>query len=131
MRDKILDFSMRVWKACAFFVYMTKGMADVMFERKRQVYVLGFDAPHDDNWNRGELKEAAIVYIDKHLKRSRWPFGEFWYRPKDERQNLVRAAAMLIAEIDRLDRIEMDKFLDERRQRREEEKTIRRKGKRR
>lgn len=33
-----------------------------------------------------------------------WPWEAGWWKPKDRRRDLVRAAALLIAEIERLDR---------------------------
>lgn len=33
-----------------------------------------------------------------------WPWDSSWWRPKDARRDLVRAAALLLAEIERLDR---------------------------
>ncbi|BCR41623.1 hypothetical protein KHAB170019_24460 [Acinetobacter baumannii] len=33
-----------------------------------------------------------------------WPFADTFWKPKSPRQDLVRAAALLIAEIERLDR---------------------------
>jgi hypothetical protein len=34
-----------------------------------------------------------------------WPWGAHWWKPKTGRRDLVRAAALLVAEIERLDRI--------------------------
>lgn len=33
-----------------------------------------------------------------------WPWAGDWWKPKDRRRDLVRAAALLVAEIERLDR---------------------------
>jgi len=33
-----------------------------------------------------------------------WPWDPKWWKPKDRRRDLVRAAALIIAEIDRHDR---------------------------
>jgi hypothetical protein len=38
-----------------------------------------------------------------------WPWGGDWWKPKDRRRDLVRAAALIVAEIERLDRIEAAK----------------------
>ncbi|NPW56957.1 hypothetical protein HPR97_34090, partial [Pseudomonas aeruginosa] len=33
-----------------------------------------------------------------------WPWDEEWWKPKSARENLVRAGALVLAEIERLDR---------------------------
>lgn len=33
-----------------------------------------------------------------------WPWGGQWWKPKDRRRDLVRAGALIVAEIERLDR---------------------------
>jgi len=33
-----------------------------------------------------------------------WPWAEKWWKPKNERRDLVKAAALILAEIERLDR---------------------------
>jgi hypothetical protein len=35
-----------------------------------------------------------------------WPWSPDWWKPRDARRNLERAAALIIAEIERLDRAE-------------------------
>jgi hypothetical protein len=42
---------------------------------------------------------------------SLWPskWAEHWFKPKDPRRDLVRAAALCIAEIERLDRADAKK----------------------
>jgi hypothetical protein len=37
-----------------------------------------------------------------------WPWLSKWWKPKDRRRDLVRAAALVIAEIERLDRASSD-----------------------
>lgn len=82
---------------------------DVLAERRRQVEQEGWTPDHDDAHEFGELAEAAMSYADPaahcqlgvpHL----WPWVAEWWKPRDRRRNLVRAAALLIAEIERLDR---------------------------
>lgn len=33
-----------------------------------------------------------------------WPWGSSWWKPKDPRRDLVRAGALILAEIERIDR---------------------------
>lgn len=87
----------------------TAGERDVIVERHRQRDKLWGDA-HDDEHDDRSLVAAAICYAGTEAKVFGYPRGwpvswgpEHW-KPKGERADLVRAAALLIAEIDRLDR---------------------------
>lgn len=89
-----------------------QAVADVLAERRRQVEELGWTAHHDDEHANGELATAAAAYADPAPAMYRDPriiaplrFPPGWdYKPKDYRTNLVRAAALLVAEIERVDR---------------------------
>lgn len=88
------------------------ALGDVLEERRRQVGTLGWTAHHDDEHANGELAIAAAAYADPAPAMYRDPriiaplrFPPGWdYKPKDYRSNLVRAAALLVAEIERVDR---------------------------
>ena len=85
---------------------MTAAATDVLAERRRQVEAEGWTATHDDQHRNGELAVAAVcyaIYIDSEPPRM-WPFDPTWWRPVSDRRNLVKAAALLLAEIERLDR---------------------------
>ena len=95
----------------------TQGAEDVLSERMRQIFNEGFESAHDDTHNQFDLAEAANsyiqfahhMYVNKSLYRAQfmpksWPWHSSWWKPKDPRRDLVRAAALIIAEIDRLDR---------------------------
>lgn len=97
---------------------LTKAASDVLAERRRQVEAEGFDIAHDDEHKDGELADAAACYaLGVYSDRSDagvpgdippyWPWDETWWTPKDRRRNLVRAAALLLAEIERLDRADI------------------------
>jgi hypothetical protein len=82
-------------------------MQDVMNERARQIDVEGWTTEQDDALEFEELPIAAVCYIIADAYDSvpePWPFAAGWWKPKDRRRNLVRAAALLIAEIERIDR---------------------------
>lgn len=105
---------------------MPDAVADVLAERCRQVRVEGFTADHDDQHYPGQLARAAACYalgasdaVDgperatmdtfgsegtPHRIHSIWPFFKKWHKPVSRRRDLVKAAAMLIAEIERIDR---------------------------
>lgn len=68
---------------------------------------------HDDQHVRGELATAAALYAFPDRIRAWndllarfWPWGDAFWKPKSRRENLVRAGALIAAEIDRLDRLE-------------------------
>lgn len=100
------------------------AIADVAAERARQVATLGWTPEHDDSHDRDlALPRAAACYalagnggagpfwITRHQTPQQvWPYRWEW-KPKDRRTNLVRAAALLVAEIERFDRAEVEKEL--------------------
>ena len=80
---------------------------DVVDERVRQLMAEEWDYEHDDQYVHKELANAAVcyVYADTYNEiPACWPWGEDDWNPKSYRENLVRAAALLIAEIERIDR---------------------------
>jgi hypothetical protein len=82
------------------------ALLDVIEERARQISDEGFDDRHDDEYKDDELVQAAVCYaLCSTLETpAPWPFDPTWWKPKDKRTNLIRAAALLLAELDRLDR---------------------------
>lgn len=95
---------------------LSAGMRDVLAERFRQVREEGYDAAHDDaQEDPGSISRAGCCYglqaafqlggtalIGKPAML--WPWDWKFWKPKDPRKNLVRGAALFIAEIDKLDR---------------------------
>jgi hypothetical protein len=83
---------------------------DVMAERQRQISAEGWTPEHDDAEEPGgALAVAAACYAlgatfvsgsDVDI----WPWDRDWWKPRDARSNLVRAGALILAEIERLDR---------------------------
>ncbi|MBO6893413.1 MAG: hypothetical protein JJ866_15830 [Roseibium sp.] len=96
-------------------------------ERARQITDECFTPEGDDAHVSGELALAAAAYLLKGTRAERtksvclrqrgggqetfdvpepWPHGwdPRWFRPGDRRRNLVKAGALIIAEIERLDR---------------------------
>jgi len=87
----------------------SQAAKDVLVERQRQVDVEGWTADHDDTHASGELATAAACYALASYGHPRrveafWPFEQDWFRPSSRRRNLVKAAALILAEIERLDR---------------------------
>ena len=93
----------------------TDAVRDVIAERERQKSVEGWTLEHDDTHANGELAQAASEYAHQHSGRGvnyppgsppkfTWPWAKSWWKPGTPRQNAVKAAALLIAEIERIDR---------------------------
>ena len=92
---------------------------DIVAERERQIDVKGWAPEHDDEHVNGELAAAALCYcwaaqamLGKPSFDPRiimhppfWPWADEWWKPSDVRRNLVKASALIVAEIERLDRL--------------------------
>ena len=88
---------------------MSQAVKDVLAERQKQIALNGYSAEHDAQYVNAELSLAAISYADPSVTSSSAPVPKLWpwqidfWRPGSRRENLVRAAALIIAEIDRED----------------------------
>jgi deoxyribodipyrimidine photolyase-like uncharacterized protein len=98
------------------------AIEDIAAERRRQIEVEGWDAEHDARHSQGEIAFAAACYAapetiyriemlcsgrdyePKPRFSDAWPWHYTWWKRKDRRRDLVRAAALIVAEIERLDR---------------------------
>lgn len=107
------------------------ALDDIATERMRQKDAEGYDRAHDDEHTDGSLAAAAACYaLPKPTLGNKveyeypgrgecdvqqvyegiptlWPsswHARFW-KPKDRRRDLVRAGALIVAEIERLDRV--------------------------
>lgn len=92
---------------------------DVIAERRRQIEKEGYSHEHDDVYVNDEIASFAAFYVMPPAAR-KWPaeetgFGATWgeaiipvdwcaAKPGDRRQELVKACALVIAEIERFDR---------------------------
>lgn len=84
---------------------------DVLAERRRQIEAEGWTPEHDDAYAEGDLAQAAGCYslyahCSENLDGSPadWPWPDEWWKPAGPRRNLVKAGALILAEIERLDR---------------------------
>jgi hypothetical protein len=63
---------------------------------------------HDDAHSDGSIGAAAACYAAPQrpdgMCPGYWPWAASWWKPKDRRSDLVRAGALILAEIERLDR---------------------------
>lgn len=110
------------------------ALADIAAERQRQIEAEGWTLENDDEHSDGSLALAAACYAEGPSERSRvakvtddvsggrgdtpvwgtrkllvplmWPqsWCPSWWKPKGRRHDLVQAGALIIAEIERLDR---------------------------
>jgi hypothetical protein len=87
------------------------GTELITAERERQIHSEGWSPKHDDKHDDGQLLEAAVCYV-KHAQHGdwthpiTWPWEKQWWKPsKDQVRDLVKAGALIAAEIDRLLRI--------------------------
>lgn len=91
---------------------LSQAATDVLAERRRQVTAEGWTPEHDDQYEDGELIDAAACYAqDSSLwdcvgePPSDWPWSDEWWKPSNNmRRNLVKAGALILAEIERRDR---------------------------
>lgn len=94
---------------------MSKAINDVLAERKRQQQVEGWTPEHDDEHRAGDLARAGATYAmaagiaaggDTSALPAPydWPWEPQCWKPTNSRRDLIKAAALLIAEIERLDR---------------------------
>ncbi len=82
----------------------SRGCDDIAAERQRQISKEGWTPDHDDEHSDGAMASAALCYIDPELVLRHWPWDRKWWKPSDRRRDLVKAGALIAAEIDRLDR---------------------------
>ena len=103
---------------------MSNAAFDVLKERERQISSEGWSLEHDDDHTDGSLADAAACYAatTRPFKAEEfagvgykpytsysdlWPMSwdDHWWKQKgNRRRNLVKAAALILAEIERLDR---------------------------
>ena len=97
------------------WLMVSQAERDVIAERRRQIKVEGWTPEHDDEHRGGSMAYAAAAYAvsstegngslsaaSKIFLRTGW--AKSWWKPRTPREDLIRAAALLLAEIERLDR---------------------------
>ena len=85
----------------------SQAVLDVATERRRQIEEEGWTPEHDDEHSRMQMAQAAACYalFNTVPTPSFWPWDAQWWKPdEDHRRNLVKAGALILAEIERLDR---------------------------
>ena len=104
------------------------ALEEIAAERRRQIEVEGWTPEHDDQHEYGELAQAAAAYASHTPHREQvdvfagragggetrvgwflphvvlWPWERAWWKPSNRRRDLIKAGALIVAEIERLDR---------------------------
>ena len=93
---------------------METGVGLIAAERKRHVDEEGWTPEHDDEHSGGSMVEAAVCYALygegelAHVVPKEWPWDEKWWKPSTYKRNLVKAGALIAAELDRVIRSGVD-----------------------
>lgn len=88
----------------------TDAARDVLAERHRQISVEGWTPEHDDAHTDGALAQAAACYAASSQSRDisymahLWPWSTASWKPGTSRGDLLKAGALILAEIERQDR---------------------------
>lgn len=88
---------------------LSPAARDVLAERREQITREGWTPEHDDTHSNGALAAAAACYARGEIivdagKQMLWPWHPRWWKPGNRRRELVKAGALILAEIERLDR---------------------------
>lgn len=90
------------------------ALGDVHLERLRQIDAENRSQVDDDDYSLGQLAYAAAGYaqgsvqaqqVQGCLRPSYWPWHPRWWKPGSPRRMLVKAGALILAEIERIDRL--------------------------
>ncbi|HDR9100018.1 TPA: hypothetical protein QDB15_001144 [Burkholderia vietnamiensis] len=88
----------------------TAAARDVLCERRRQAEQEGWTPEHDEKHRDHELSCAAGCYAMHTLAYPAgdpppaWPWAADWWKPTTHRRNLMKAGALILAEIEKIDR---------------------------
>ena len=82
------------------------GAELIALERQRQIDEEGYTIEGDKKYQRDQLVYAALSYLlaldEKCSMPLTWPWTERYWKPRKRISNLIRAGALICAEIDRL-----------------------------
>lgn len=97
-RGLSIDLTEWIKSTSALTENYSAALRDILAERAHQIS-LGYDAEHDDGHFGAEIVRAALARIQRAIGESHYSTSPV------AREKLVDATAMLIAEIERLDRL--------------------------
>lgn len=89
------------------------GLDLIAAERKRQIEEEGYSPQNDSKYTFNQLSRAGASYALPEQDRLyhngskspvTWPFGPEWWKPSpgDRKRELVKAGALIAAELDRM-----------------------------
>ena len=89
----------------------SQAAIDLHAERQRQQSAEGWTTEHDDDHSCGEMALAASSYAQYAHRKPiapaipfNWPWEPEWFKQQGPRRDLVKAGALILAEIERIDR---------------------------
>lgn len=90
---------------------LSNAVQSVISERQRQQSVEGWTPEHDDQYGEYQLLWASSCYVLNTIQPFNripmdWPWAPEWWKPTNPRRDLVKAGALILAEIERIDRQE-------------------------
>lgn len=107
----------RLMEALHIRTPLSPAMLAIIAERTRQKSVEGWTEEHDDRYVPGELARAGAAYalyaptherggrrITRDLLAHIWPWKWTWWKPTSFRRDLVKAGALILADLERHDR---------------------------
>lgn len=89
---------------------LSQAARDVLAERQRQISAEGYEPEADQMYEAGELARAAATYAllatgdDGWRVEDNWPWGMSTLKRAEPRRMLEKAGALILADMERLDR---------------------------
>lgn len=93
-----------------YYRTLSQAARDVLAERRRQVCAEGYEPEADAMYESGELARAAATYAllatgdDSWRVEDNWPWGMSTLKRADPRRMLEKAGALILADMERIDR---------------------------
>lgn len=115
MAERTLSIEVPASDVLHMRIVRSQAARDVLAERQRQIQQEGWTPEHDDEHGDGAMAYAAAAYAVASVEKPgtlmkasalfMWTgWAKSWWKPKDRRSDLIRAGALILAEIERLDR---------------------------
>lgn len=93
----------------------SRAASDIIAERQRQITAEGYKPDRDDCYSFGELALAAAGYAAsaggaRSIGRQLFHWDHVHWKPSTPRRDLVKSGALILAEIERIDRAAITNF---------------------
>ncbi|HBA4756831.1 TPA: ead/Ea22-like family protein [Escherichia coli] len=87
----------------------SNAVQSVIAERQRHQSAEGWTPEHDDQYSKSQLLWASSCYVLNAIHPFNripfdWPWTPEWWKPTNPRRDLVKAGALILAELERIDR---------------------------